>query len=97
MTRRKTKGRSKVVGTAGGKPVTEADVEAMVREAEAGYDVDEILSRRGRPRMGSGPAEVVAVRLDPELRAAVEARAEKEDATTSDLIRHALREYLRTQ
>ena len=34
------------VGTTDGRPVTEDDIDAMVREAEAGYDVDELLSRR---------------------------------------------------
>ena len=67
----------------------------MVREAEAGYDVDELLSRRrGRPSMGSGPADVVPVRLDLELRRAVETRAARDDATTSEVIRSALRRYL---
>ena len=44
--------------------------------------------------MGSGPAEVVPVRLDPELRAAVEARATADDTTTSEIIREALRRFL---
>lgn len=44
--------------------------------------------------MGSGPAQVVPVRLDPELRKAVEARAVKDDSSTSDVIRRALRRYL---
>ena len=44
MTTRRTKGRSKVVGTAGGRPVTEDDIDAMVSEAEVGYDVDELLA-----------------------------------------------------
>ena len=44
--------------------------------------------------MGSGPAEVVPVRLDPELRAAVETRATADDPTTSEIIREALRRFL---
>lgn len=94
MAKRGPKPKSKVVGTSGGKDVTEKDLDRIVCEAEAGYDVGEILRRRGRPTMGSGPAEVVPVRLDPELREAVEARAEKDDSTTSDVIRRALRKYL---
>jgi len=43
--------------------------------------------------MGSGPADVVPVRFDPELRAAIEARAEAEQATTSDTIREAIRRF----
>lgn len=50
--------------------------------------------RRGRPLLGSGPAEVVPVRLDPELKSAIEARAATEQLTTSELIRRALRHYL---
>lgn len=37
-----------------------------------------------------GPAEVVPVRLDPHLRAAVTERAEAQDTSTSDIIRRAL-------
>jgi predicted transcriptional regulator len=44
--------------------------------------------------MGSGPAGVVPVRIDPELRAAIEARAEAEHTTTSEIIREAIRRFL---
>jgi Ribbon-helix-helix protein, copG family len=50
--------------------------------------------RRGRPSLGSGPADVVPVRLDPELKAAVEGRAAREHTSTSEIIRKALRNYL---
>ena len=83
-----------VVGASRGKPITEADIERMAAEAEAGYDLGKLRPRGGRPPMGSGPAEVVPVRLDPELRAAVEARASADDTTTSEIIREALRRYL---
>ena len=83
-----------IIGTSGGKPVTEADVERMVAEAEAGYDITKLRPRGGRRLMGSAPAEVVPVRLDPELRNAVEARATADDTTTSEVIREALRQYL---
>ena len=94
MAKSKAAAKSKVVGRSGGKDVTEADIDRIAREAEAGYDVDKILRRRGRRPMGSAAAEVVPVRLDPELRAAVEARAEKDGATTSEVIRRALRREL---
>jgi len=86
--------KNKIVGYSGGKPVTERDIDRMVREAEAGYSLDQLKPRIGRPPMGAGPAEVVPVRLAPELRAAVEARADKDEATTSEVIRSALRLYL---
>ncbi len=44
--------------------------------------------------MGAGPADVVPVRIDPELKAAIEARAESDDTTTSEIIREALRRFL---
>ena len=84
--------------TESGCPITDADVEAMADEAEAGYDVDELIARRGkrgRPALGSAPATVESVRLDPELRDELAARAEAEGVSASELIRKALREYLR--
>ena len=51
---------------ADGTPITDA----MVDEAERGYDVNEILRRRrgGRPPMGSAAFTVESVRLGPELK-----------------------------
>jgi len=84
--------------TKSGKPITDAGIEAVAHEAEAGYDVDELIARRGkrgRPSLGSGPASVESVRLDPELRDELTARAEVEGVSPSELIRKALRQYLR--
>jgi hypothetical protein len=81
--------------TAGGVPITEELVEKLAAEAEAGYDVDETLRRRrGRPPIGTAAAQVESVRLDPDLRQALAARALREDATISSVIRAALRVYL---
>ena len=83
--------------TAGGKPITNELVEELSEKAEAGYDVDETLRRRrGRPPIGSGPAGVESVRLEPELREALAERARRDDETTSTVIRKALRRYLKT-
>ena len=90
MARQKTYGR-----TPDGTLITEELVEQLSREAEAGYDVDEILERRrGRPRIGSGPATVESVRLDPELRDALGRRARQDGESISGVIRKALRFYL---
>jgi len=90
MKRQKTYGR-----TPDGKLITEELVEELSRKAEAGYYVDEILKRRrGRPAMGSGPATVESVRLDPELREALTQRAREDKEPTSGVIRKALRLYL---
>ena len=86
---------SKTYRTRTGKVLTDADIEAMADKAEGHLDVGSLKKRRrGRPLLGSAPAEVVPVRLDPELRAALEARAEKDNTTASEIIRRALRSYV---
>ena len=82
--------------TPGGRPLTDEDLDRIATEVEEkDYDVEALKSRRrGRPPMGSGPAEVVPVRIDPELRAAIEARAVANHTTTSEIIREALRRFL---
>lgn len=82
--------------TRSGTAITDELVEELGAQAEAGFDVDEIIRRRGgRPPMGSSAASVESVRLDPELSKALHDRAEEEGRTNSDLIREALRRYLR--
>lgn len=86
---------SRTYTTKTGRELTDADIEKLADEAEQGYDVDELKSRRrGRPMLGSAPAEVVPVRLDPELKRAVEDRARDDDTTVSALIREAIRRFL---
>lgn len=82
--------------TRSGRTLTDQDVDAIAREVEeADYDIEALKTRRrGRPPMGSGPADVVPVRIDPELRAAIEARAEADHTTMSEVIREALRRFL---
>jgi uncharacterized protein (DUF4415 family) len=84
--------------TRSGKPITDKEIEALAAEAESGYDVDALLARRGkrgRPALGSGPASVESVRLDPELRDQLLRRAKTEGTTTSEVIREALRSFLK--
>jgi hypothetical protein len=81
--------------TASGAPITDDLIERLAKEAEEGFDVDEIpRRRRGRPAMGSGPAKVESVRLDPELRHPLAQRAQHDHEPTSSVIRKALRQYL---
>jgi hypothetical protein len=81
--------------TKSGLEITDELVERLAAKAEAGYDVDEILRRRGgRPPLGSAAARVESVRLDPELQHALADRAAKDHETTSSVIRKALRQYL---
>jgi len=83
--------------TRSGRPITDADVQRLAEEAERGYDVDALIARRnkrGRPALGSAPASVESVRLDPELRDQLTARAQADGTTPSEVIRQALRDYL---
>jgi hypothetical protein len=81
--------------TASGKPITDDLIDKLAKKAEAGYDVEETLRRRpGRPTIGSGPAQVESVRLEPELRDALERRAKRDHEAASAVIRKALRAYL---
>lgn len=81
--------------TVDGKELTEELIAEYVKEAEEGYDVDEMLERRrGRPPIGNGPATVESVRIDPELKQMLDERAERDGETPSAIIRDALRSYL---
>ena len=72
-------------------------VERLADEAEQGYDVDEIIARRGRrgrPPLGSAASTVESVRLDPELKDRLTRRAEADGVPVSEVIREALRHHL---
>jgi hypothetical protein len=67
MATKKTHGKSQ-----SGRPITDELVVDLCEKAGAGFYVDEIERRRGgRSAMGSAPASVESVRLDPELRQAL--------------------------
>ena len=76
---------NRVVGFSNGVAVTDDDIERMADEAERGYDVDELLARRGgRPRLGSASAEVVPVLGEPAGRGEVFASEGQRDAPMTD-------------
>jgi hypothetical protein len=91
MAEQKSYGRSKT-----GVELTEEVLERMASEAEVGLDLAKLHRRPGRPAMGSGPADTLPVRLEPELREAVSKRAAAEHTTPSDVVRTALRQYLKS-
>ena len=90
MAEKKTYGRSTA-----GVELTDQVLQQMAKEAEAGLDVTRLRRRPGPPSMGSGPADTLPVRLEPELRKAVDDRAARDHTTASDIVREALREYLK--
>lgn len=82
--------------SADGTPITDETVELMADEAERGYEIQEILRRRGgRPPMGSSASSVESVRLDPELKRDLLLRAAEERISVSEVIRRAIGQYLR--
>lgn len=91
--------RPRVYGhTRSGREITDRDVDELAAEAEAGYDIEELIARRGkrgRPTIGDAPASVESVRLDPQLRRRLLEQATSEGTTPSEVIREALRRYLK--
>lgn len=80
-----------------GSPVTDEVVETLADEAERGYDVAELRRARqgGRPTMGAAPAVVESVRLEPELKRELMLRAAQDGTSMSEVIRQALRDYVK--
>lgn len=77
--------------TINGEPVSEEQIAAWAAEAETGFDIEALKKRgRGRPGRGAEPSQVVALRLTVDEIAALDARAEREGKTRSDIIREAL-------
>lgn len=77
--------------TIDGVPVTEEQIAKWASEAEAGFDVAALKKRgRGRPGRGAEPSQVVALRLTADELAMIDARAEREGKTRSEVIRDAL-------
>ena len=89
MTKKRSHGRTKAGGD-----LTDDALDRMAAEAEAGLDVNKLKRRPGRPAMGSGPAAALPVRLEPELRRALDERASAEQTTVSEVVRTAVRRYL---
>jgi hypothetical protein len=90
MAENMTHGRTKA-----GVELTEDALDELAEQAEAGLEVTNLQRRPGRPSMGPATADSLPVRLDPELRKAVDERAAAEHTTASDVVREALRRYLR--
>jgi hypothetical protein len=63
-------------------------------KAEVGLDPSQLRRRVGRPLLGDEPAGLTAVRLPPEVRQALDVRADEEHVTSSEVIRRALEQYL---
>lgn len=80
---------------ANGNPITEAYVAAAVREAESGYDSDQLCSGTRQTSNGGSPLEQhVTISLTHELRAQAEQEAHSRGCSIEDLAHEALKQYL---
>ena len=84
---------SEILGTVNGQSVTQADVDAIVANAEAGFP-GVTVRPVGRPSLGKRPARTVAVRLDPDLDDTLLEYLAETGETASDVMRTALRRFL---
>lgn len=84
------------VRTSGGDLLTEADVEALADEAEAGYDLSKARwVGGGRPSLGRrGTSPRIGFRASPELDEAARRRAKAEGKSVSAMAREAVERYV---
>lgn len=84
--------------TASGRVVDDRQIQAWADEAERGYDVDELLTRRGagRPGRTGKPTHPVSVRLDDAEKKVVEDLATRLHVNKADVMRLALRRLAET-
>ncbi len=85
--------------TKGGKVIDDKLIDALADEAGRGYAPGQLQGKprgRGRPPLGDAAKTVESVRLDPDLRDETARRAADEGVTVSEIIRRALRDYLRS-
>ena len=81
--------------TKGGDVLTEADIDTLAAEAEAGYDLTTVTRERGgRPSLDEGISQRVSFRMAGRLYEAARARAEREGRSLSELARDAMERYL---
>ncbi|GAA1173391.1 hypothetical protein GCM10009631_10700 [Corynebacterium glaucum] len=76
--------------TINGQPVSEAQIDRWVTEAENGYDV-ETLRRRGRKPRNNDAAKVISIRLSPKEIANLDKYAAAHGWSRSQAIREALK------
>ena len=85
------------VRTRNGRNVTDADLDRMAAEAEAGFDLSTWKRRAGRPSLGAtnpgAHSPRITTRVPEELRARVASRATREGKSVSEVIRELLEGY----
>jgi predicted HicB family RNase H-like nuclease len=84
--------------TKDGRVINNAMIDDFVAEAERGYKLEDLATKprgRGRPPLGQNAKKVGSVRLDPDLRDQAAQRADTDGVTVSEVVRRALRAYLK--
>lgn len=76
-----------------GHEVSDDQVQAWADEAEAGYDVDQLKRRWGRPPRAEKASQVIPTRFSDSELAALMERADREGMDRSTAIRTAVREW----
>lgn len=84
--------------TKSGTRLSEALIDQLANEAEAGYDLSKAEIRSpGRPSLGVGPSKPLQVRIEADLDASLRSRAAAEGRSISEIARDALRAYVSGQ
>lgn len=78
--------------TSAGTPIDDELIDKISAEIEAGYPGWKLTP--GRPPLEKGPSRTRTFRIGSALDAALEARAESENVSPSQIMREALAEYL---
>lgn len=76
-----------------GQEVSDEQVQVWADEAEAGYDVDQLQKRWGRPPRAGHASRVIPTRFSDEELEELMARAKREGLDRSAAIRAAVREW----
>ena len=81
--------------TKSGKALTDADLEALAREAEAGYDLAKAARRRvGRPSLSAGTSPRLQFRVEASVFEQAKKKAASESRSLSDVGRELISEYV---
>ena len=86
------------ITTKSGQILTEADLDGLDDEAEAGYDLSTWRPRPIRPPFGASGTRSsarISVRIPAAVRARVQSRAAREGRSISDVLRSLLEDYAR--
>ena len=87
-----------ILRTKSGEILTDEAIEELSLEAEEGYDLSKARRERvGRPSLDEGVSPRVSFRTSRKLYDAVQARAEQEGRTVSELAREAVERYVSDQ